>query len=199
MRLSALPCARQRHRQRLLLLNFIVLLVHQYEEYGWPGGEPAIMNMVLRRSPTPDRYPLNQHSAMVVNVLAAYGFYLIPVFFPTIIWLGLAPVLFGMLQFIVHGVVTNLKLKSAYNPGLAAVVVGHIPIGICYLDDVHTHGLASTSDWVGGVAYMFAFMYVFLVKMTYSWLADQNSRFPFAEAEMRRFSVRQKLDRLGST
>src|SRR4051794_36827227 len=28
--------------QQLLLLNFVVLLVHQYEEYGWPGGEPAI-------------------------------------------------------------------------------------------------------------------------------------------------------------
>jgi hypothetical protein len=41
--------------QRLLLLNFVVLLVHQYEEYGWPGGEPAIMNVVLRSSSTPDR------------------------------------------------------------------------------------------------------------------------------------------------
>ena len=30
----------------LLLMNFIALLVHQFEEYGWPGGEPAIMNIV---------------------------------------------------------------------------------------------------------------------------------------------------------
>ena len=115
--------------QRLLLLNFIVLLVHQYEEYGWPGGEPAIMNMVLKPSTTPERYPLNQNSAMVVNVLAAYGFYLVPVFFPTVIWLGLAPVLFGILQLVVHGIVTKVKLRSVYNPGLAAVVLGHIPIG----------------------------------------------------------------------
>ena len=104
--------------QRLLLLNFIVLLIHQYEEYGWPGGEPAIMNMVLQRSTIPDRFPLNQNSAMVINVLAAYCFYLIPVFFPRVIWLGLAPVLFGMLQFIVHGIVTNKKMKSLYNPGV---------------------------------------------------------------------------------
>jgi hypothetical protein len=39
--------------QRLLLLNFVVLLVHQFEGYGWPGGEPAIMNMVLRSSSVP--------------------------------------------------------------------------------------------------------------------------------------------------
>jgi hypothetical protein len=182
--------------RRLLMLNFIALLVHQYEEYGWPGGEPALMNMVIQPSPTPDRYPLNQNSAMVVNVLAAYGFYLVPVFFPAVVWLGLAPVLFGILQFVVHGVVTNVKLRSLYNPGLAAVALGHIPVGVYYLWYVHTQGLAGVGDWVGGVAYMLAFMYVGLVKMTYSWLADRDSRFPFSEAEMRRFSVRDRLDRL---
>jgi len=119
--------------QRLLLLNFAVLLVHQYEEYGFPGGEPAIMNMVLQPSSIPDRYPLNQNSAMVINLAAAYGFYLLPVFFPTIIWFGFAPVLFGVLQFVIHGVVTNVKLKSIYNPGLAAVMLGHIPVAAYYV------------------------------------------------------------------
>jgi len=182
--------------QRLLLTNFIVLLVHQYEEYGWPGGEPAIMNMVLQRSSTPDRYPLNQLSAMVVNVPGAYGFYLAPVFFPTVIWLGLAPVLFGILQFVVHGVVTNVKLRSVYNPGLAAVVLGHIPVGACYLYHIHAQGLASVWDWVFGVAYMLAFQLVCLMKMTYTWLADRDSPYAFADEEMRRFDVRQKLERL---
>lgn len=26
--------------QRLVLLNLIALLIHQFEEYGFPGGEP---------------------------------------------------------------------------------------------------------------------------------------------------------------
>ena len=91
----SLPSARSFVWQRLLLLNFVVLLVHQFEEYAWPGGFPATMNTVLQPSPTPDHYKLNQNSATAVNVLAAYGFYLIAVFFPTVIWLGLAPVLFG--------------------------------------------------------------------------------------------------------
>lgn len=185
--------------QRLLLLNFIVLLVHQYEEYGWPGGEPAIMNMVLQPSTAPDRYPLNQNSAMLVNVLLAYSFYLVPVFFPTVIWLGLAPVLMGILQFIVHGVVTNVKLKSLYNPGLAAVVLGHIPIGICYIYYAHAQQLAGVWDWVAGVAYMLAVTFLSLPVMTYKRLADRNSPFPFADAEMKRFSVREKLVRLGRT
>jgi hypothetical protein len=180
----------------LLLLNFVVLLVHQFEEYGWPGGFPAIMNMVLQPSPTPDHYKLNQNSAPAVNVLAAYGFYLIPVFFPTVLWLGLAPVLFGMLQIVVHGIAVNVKLRSLYNPGLAAVVLGHIPIGAYYLYYVHGHGLASVWDWAFGVAYMLAFQYIFLVKMTFVWLADQNSPYAFAEEEMRRFNVPEKLERL---
>jgi hypothetical protein len=182
--------------RRLLLINFIVLLVHQYEEYGWPGGEPAIMNMALQRSPAPDRYPLNQNSAMVINVLAAYGFYLVPVFFPTVIWLGLAPVLFGILQFVIHGVMTNVKLRSVYNPGLAAVVLGHIPVGIYYLYVVHARGLVSVWDLVFGVAYLLAFQYLFLVKMTHTWLADRDSPYAFAAEEMCRFNVPQKLERL---
>ncbi len=179
--------------QRLSLLNFVALLLHQFEEYGWPGGEPAIMNIVLQRSPIPDRYPLNQNSAMVINVLAAYSFYLIPAFFPRMIWLGLAPVLFGMLQFIVHGIVTNKKMKSLYNPGLAAVVLGHVPIGICDIYSIHAHQLAGVWDWVGGVVYLIVFQYVAFIKMTYTWLADRESVFPFAEVEMKRYAVQEKL------
>ena len=84
--------------QRLLLLNFVAIILHQYEEYGFPGGEPGIINIVVRPSEKPDRYPLNQNSAMLINVLATYGLYLVPVFFPRIIWLGLAPVLFGIFR-----------------------------------------------------------------------------------------------------
>ena len=182
--------------QRLLLLNFIVLLLHQFEEYGWPGGFPAIMNMVLRQSAQPDRYPLNQTSAMAINVLAAYGFYLIPVFFPNVIWLGLAPVLFGMAQFVIHGIVTNRKLRSIYNPGLAAVVFGHIPIGILYIYYICTHNMVGVEDWVFTVLYMFAFQYLGLLKMTFTWLADRSSPYPFAANEMRRFNVPHRLERL---
>lgn len=157
---------------------------------------PAIMNMVLQPSDSPNRYRLNQNSAMVINVMAAYGFYLLPVFFPAVIWLGLAPVLFGILQFVIHGIVTNAKLRSLYNPGLAAVVLGHIPIGGYYLNYVHAQGLAGVWDWVFGVTYMLALQYIFLVKMTYGWLADQNSPYAFADEEMRRFNVPEKLQRL---
>jgi Protein of unknown function with HXXEE motif len=64
------------------------------------------------------------------------------VLFPGVIWLGLGQVLFGLVgQVIFHGIVTNLKLKSWYNPGLAALMLGHVSLGIWYLADVTGHGL----------------------------------------------------------
>lgn len=173
----------------LLLMNFVALLFHQFEEYGWPGGEPAIMNMVLQASDKPDRYPLNQNSAMVVNVLAAYGFYLLPVFFPHVYWLGIGPTFFGFAQFIVHGIVTPKKLGSFYNPGLAAVVFLHFPIGIAYLYHIVSLGSVRVTDWFFGVLYMLAFVVITLRKMTYGWLASKASPYPFAPEEMQRFDV----------
>src|SRR5262245_57823015 len=107
--------------QQLLLLNFIIVLLHQFEEYSWPGGFPALANKVLLPSiGFFSRYfkPLNQLSSMVANVLASYVIFLLPVFFPDAIWLGLAPVLIGLvLQVIVHAIAAPYMLRSVYTPG----------------------------------------------------------------------------------
>jgi len=181
--------------QRVLLFNFIAILIHQFEEYGFPGGEPAIMNLVLQNSPAPDRYPLNQNAAMITNVVSSYGVYLIPVFFPHIIWLGLAPVLFGLGQFIMHGIATNIKLKSFYNPGLGAVTFLHVPLGVYYIYYIQSNGLASVWDWIIGLVYLFLFAFIVVNKMTRTWLADKDSPYPFAEEEMKRFNVQEKMDK----
>jgi hypothetical protein len=182
--------------QLILLLNFVTLLFHQFEEYGWPGGEPAIMNKVLQPSEIPDRYPLNQNSAMITNVIAAYPFYLLPVLFPNIIWLALGPVLFGLMQIVVHGIVTNVKLKTIYNPGLLAVLVGHVPLGGYYLYYIHINNLATVWDWVFGVVYLLGFVAIVMKWLTYQWLAKKDSPYVFADVEMKRFNVDAKLARI---
>ena len=181
---------------RLNLMSFIAILVHQFEEYRLPGGEPAIMNMALQNSDIPDRYPLNQNSAMITNVLVTYVVYLLPVFLPNVIWLGLAPILMGMLQFIVHGVMTNIKLKSFYNPGLGAVVFLHFPIGIYYIWYVTTTGLAQGTDWLLGIVYLALVAGGIVNGLTYRVLAKRDSKYVFDEVEMRRFNVAEKIGRL---
>jgi hypothetical protein len=89
------------------------------------------------------------------------------------------------------------KKKSLYNPGLAAVVLLHFPIGGYYIYTIQSQDLASLWDRVIGSAYMFLFVFITLLKMTYTWLADDASPYAFAPEEMRRFDVPQKLAALG--
>jgi hypothetical protein len=146
----------------------------------------------------PDRYPLNQNNAFFINVVLAYPFDLIPVFFPDVVWLGLAPVLFGIGQFFMHGIANNRKLKTFYNPGLAAVVLGHVPIGIWYLVEVYTKNMITLWDWVFAAVYMALFMGVGMLRIGYGILADEDSPYHFAPEEMERFGRPGHLARIRS-
>jgi hypothetical protein len=181
---------------RLQTLNFIAILAHQFEEYGWPGGEPAITNIVMRNGgDIPDRYPLNQFSAMLTNILVTYIVYLLPIFLPNIIWLGLMPMLFGIFQIAAHGIVTNFKMKSIYNPGLGAVLLLHFPIGFYYIYYITQNGLASWLDWVFAVAYLLFLMLAISIG-TYKLLPNKNTKYVFDAGEMERFHVKEKMERL---
>jgi hypothetical protein len=180
--------------ERVLLLNFITMLVHQYEEYGWPGGFPPLVNLVVWPRNKPDRYPLNQNGAMVINLIWSYVFYLAPVFFPAAIWLALGPMLVGFLQVIAHGILTNVKLKAPYNPGMITALLD--PLGVYYIYLVQTQGLATASDWVLGTAYMAGFLYFGVLKLNFTWLSAPDSPYPFAPEEMRRFGFPERAKRL---
>jgi hypothetical protein len=184
--------------QMILLLNFAVLILHQFEELGWPGGFPWMYNEVVNPKGGPaDRYPLNQNNNLFINVWAAYPFCLIPVFFPTALWLGLAMVLFGVGQFVVHAFVNNSKLRSLYNPGLATVVLGFLPLGAWYLFEVYSHQSVPPWNWGIAVVCMAFFSGVVMVRIGFGFLADKNSPYPFAPEEIERFDRSGHLARLG--
>ena len=178
---------------RFNTISFIVMLVHQFEEYGFPGGEPMIMNRVLQGSDIPDRYSLNQFSAMFTNVFFTYVIYLLPILLPDVIWLGIAPMLMGMMQFMVHGIMTNIKMKSIYNPGLGAVVFLYIPVGVCYFRYITVHQLASGAAWAIGISYTIIATGFILGYLTYIGFFDRNSKWCFDEAELKRFHVEEKI------
>ncbi len=179
-----------------MIAGFVLVPLYEFEEYGWPGGEPAIMNKVIKPSDRPDRYPLNQNSAMIVNVVAWYSFAIAAVLFAHQTWLGLGTLLFWIGQLVVHGILTNMKLKTLYNPGSLTMALG-LALLVYYVVYVGDHRLVTVWDWIGGVALMVGFAAVFLVKMTYSWLADKDSPYPFTEEEMGRWDVDGRLARLG--
>jgi len=175
--------------QLILMLNIAVLMVHQFEEYHVPGGEPWILNEVFQPRGGPvDRYPLNQGNAAFINILA-WPWYFIPVLFPHVIWLGIGQILFGMAgQLVIHGVITNIRLKTIYNPGLAAVVFGHVPLGIWYLVVVYRDGVVGWTDWVFGILYLLGFLVIFMLILGYRVMLSKNPRWAFAPEEVDRFN-----------
>ena len=167
----------------ILWLSFVAILFHQFEEYRWPGYFPGIFYVVMFKSTNPDKYPLNRHSAMIINLLIAYGFYLLPLFFVDQIWLGLAPVLMGFFQLIWHGIIANVKIKGIYNPGLLAVVFLHIPIGVWYINYITVHNLATASDWILGIVYFVMATYILIIKGNL-WLKDEKTTFSFDQKQL---------------
>ena len=170
--------------QVILIFSFMAMLVHQFEEYALPGGFPSITNIVMfGEKKAPDRYPLNANQCWISNVLLTYPFYIIPVFFPNLIWLGLAQVIAGMLQVFAHGIVENIRLKSLYNPGLGATMFLQLPLGIYYIWYVATNNLAGPWTYVIGVIGAFvALGLLFLLPIRL--LRSRDSKYPFAEEEM---------------
>ena len=182
--------------QKLLILNFIAVLVHQFEEYSWPGGFPAVMNMVLFRSEKPDRYPLNQNNSMAGNLVFAYGFYMIPIFFPNAIWLGLAPVLCGLTyQLLGHAIYVNIRIRSFYSPGVITNVFGWLPIGVIYIHHIIVNNLINMWGWLLAVVWAVVFSLIFY--LVEKLLEDINSPYPFDPDEMKRLDIEKKLERAG--
>ena len=171
----------------MLWLSFVAILVHQFEEYRWPGYFGGLFNAVLFKSKHPHNYPLNPHSAMIINLIIAYGFYLLPVLYPEVIWLGLAPMFMGFFQLIWHGIFANSKAGSLYNPGLFSVLVLHIPVGCWYVFHITTTGIVHTSDWIIGTVYFLAAVYVLIVKGN-MWLKNPNSPYRFTANQLGPYS-----------
>ncbi|HEM6510118.1 HXXEE domain-containing protein [Streptococcus sp. 2021WUSS124] len=179
--------------QLLALLNFIVILLHQFEEYRFPGGGQALPNTIRGKDAIHDRYPLNQQNAMAGNLFVSLISYTLPIFFPNQIWLALMPVILGcFFQVIMHIIIGGFKYKLYYNPGVIAVVFGHVPIGIYFFWYTISNNLIGFWDIILGLVYM-AFSGLLYTKLFYGKMADKNTLYPFTQDEMNRFDMYKKI------
>ncbi|WP_273735197.1 HXXEE domain-containing protein [Mycolicibacterium septicum] len=191
--------------QKILLLSFAVLCLHEFEEYGWPGGFPSYMNRVMfpkiagrigLQTGTSDRYILNQLNSAWVNVIAAYPFYIVPIFFPHIIWLGLAPILFNLAELLIHGLGATAATRSPYNPGLLTCLPW-LALSTWYILEITRNNLANGATWGIAVGYLLVWTILALPVGTFVLLSDRESRYPFDAAELSRFEKYTRLIRTG--
>ena len=163
--------------------NLVALLLHQCEEYRFPGYFPGQFNAGVFKSQTPDHYPLNTQSAMIINTALAYPAYVLPLLFPRKVWLGLAPVFIGFGQVLVHGIVFPLRAKARYGPGFVTALCLHLPIGIAYIRQIMREQSVKRSDWVKGVISTIGFA-VGGVAAPMFLLRDKESPYHFTEQQM---------------
>lgn len=181
--------------QVILVFSFMAMLIHQFEEYAYPGGFPSIANIAVSgEKDIPERYPFNANQCMISNTFLTYTFYILPVLLPNIIWLGLAQVMLGMLQLFAHGIGTNLRLKSIYNPGLLAVVILQWPIGLYYIWYVTSNNLANSGDFVFGIIGTIIAS-VLLFALPVRLLRSKESKYPFNDDEMYGYA-KEKVEKI---
>jgi len=181
--LTAVAGKRLTRPQILSAANLMALMAHRYEEYVEPGYFPGQFNRGLFKSESPRNHPLNPQTAMVINTGLAYPFYLAPVLFPKAKWLGLAPVLVGWSQIVLHGIVIPRKAGAKYGPGVITALLLHLPIGIGYLKAVGQEGPIDRKDWVGGLIGAVGSA-VFGLAVPNMVMRDRNSPYSFTAKQM---------------
>jgi len=172
--------------QRLMLVQFALINLHFFEEFGFPGGFPMLANKLELRSDKPSHHPLNQATVAFGNNWFALVVYLPAVLFPDQVWLTLGVTMFGFLELIMHSVVFNRMIHHWHNGGLWTSI-GMSIASVAYL--VHGYANALIPWW----AYLPALAWPVLnYLVVFSWLMGKvwdnpDAKYPFIDAEMARF------------
>jgi hypothetical protein len=166
----------------LSVMNLIALFVHQYEEYVDPGYFPGHANAGVFKSDSPRNYPLNRQSSLCINTALGYPFYIAPIVFPKVKWLGLPPMLFGLAQAVDHGIILPGLARVKYSPGFLAAFLLHVPIGITYIQALRTEGPISRSTWNKSIGVMLLVLIALFVP--FFGFLDKNSPYAFSAKQM---------------
>lgn len=168
----------------LMWISFMSLCLHQLEEYKVVGTFPGMVNRVMYQSTMPDRYPLNAKTAVIVNVVMGWGFYILAALLAEkAVWLGIATVLVSVGNTVGHTFLFNIKGKTLYNAGLASCWLLFVPISWLVFKTITSENLATTMDYVAGVGLGVVLNYVGILKMI-DWMADADTPYVFPQRNL---------------
>lgn len=168
--------------QMFLWLHVIALLLHQLEEYRFPGTFPGMLNSSLFHSEIPDRYPLNPNTALYINLSGCLLYFLAAIFGESAIWLVLMTVFISAGNVIAHTLLFNIKGRTVYNAGMVTALLCFIPCIYLFIKINEQQNLLSKEDyWVGvplGIVANFSIIWVI------KHFANRDSNFSFPERNM---------------
>lgn len=183
--------------QAILLLQFMALAVHQFEEYVWPGGFPLMVNAGVWKSDAQlrDRYPLNQLASAWLNLFYLWLVYLpAALFYSDVTWLALLIAFIGIGELLFHLLAVPRATGFFYNPGLATSVLLFLPLGVWQIVEVISSGSADGMDWLWA-ALAAVFTGAGMIRgITFGLFASRDSQFPFPQDELMRGPMVKHLE-----
>lgn len=168
--------------QKILLALIVCILLHFFEEFGFPGGFPYLGMKVLMKSE--EKNPAKWGANNLCSLFGNWGFmiliYVLPLIVTNIKFFTLAAVLFTFLEFFMHIVLFNVSLKTFYNPGLITAVFGMTPITIYYFYETYGQNLYSFSDYILALIWCIA-VFMFSFRSPLYWKLGKISGYPFTK------------------
>lgn len=132
--------------QIMSCLFYIGIVLHEWEEMRFPGGFVEMMQARMGVI-APSSSHLIVDALIIVLVL-------VPIIFPSVIWLVLAPMFLGVFEALIHFAgIKIMKTKKFYTPGLATAVLFLLPISLYTIYFVSANVLAMSLDWIIGLLY----------------------------------------------
>ena len=180
-------------RQRLMVLLYMTMLAHQFEEYAWPGGFPLAWNAgTCGEKEIYDRYPMNKKGSTFSN-LAFWIVYIVFIFLyeHTLLILVASYMAFG--QVMMHGVMMNKKAHTKYSPGMATAIFLMAPMSIYTIWYLAVNYDIPSWHWWGAVLLLPVFL-VTLLAIPLKVTADKKSPDKYTIEELNRGGVPKRLN-----
>ena len=168
--------------QKCLLAAIVAMLLHFYEEFGFPGGFPHMGVKVLLGSGEPDstKWHCNNFNSMFGNWTALLLLYIVPLLLPGVRFLTLSAMMFLFAEVLMHLVLFNVRQRSLYNPGMVTGVILMGAIGLYYFTSVFDASVLAWWDWVLAVVWFVA-VFVFCIRSPLYWRLGDVPGYPLTE------------------
>ena len=135
--------------QRMVSLFFCALVLHLWEEGKFPGGFADLMTSKIN---LPEG---NTHFGELITSAYVLALAFVPLFFPNVVCLALAPIMLGFLEAIMHvAAIRMFNLARFYSPGLVTAVFVMLPISLYSVVYVVQNNLMQPLYWLYSIVYM---------------------------------------------
>lgn len=134
----------------LIWMQFVVYLLHQFEEYVLPGGFVAFFNTKPLGSKQAN-FPLDEKASFWINIPIVFVAYPLSAIFAGCldVSLGIWTAYFSVINAISH---VGMFFKYRYNPGLVVSTFINIPVGVYTIYFFASQHLISGSAHLAGLA-----------------------------------------------